>query len=69
RKRQKVNPYFLPVQSAKKVRQSPPFFGEKATQHQGWADFCAAKSHLASPDQPSAYVSKSSGCFLTLTKL
>jgi hypothetical protein len=28
----------LPVQSAKKSRQSPPFFGEKATQHQGHAD-------------------------------
>jgi hypothetical protein len=39
RKRQKVKPYFLPVQSAKKSRQSPPFFGKKATQHQGWADF------------------------------
>jgi hypothetical protein len=59
----------LPVQSAKKSRQSPPFFGEKATQHQGWADFCAAKSHLTSPEQPSAYLSKSSGYFLTLTYL
>jgi hypothetical protein len=37
--RQKVKPYFLPVQSAKKVRRSLPFFEEKATQHQGHADF------------------------------
>jgi hypothetical protein len=29
RKRQKVKTYFLPVQSAKKVRQSLPFFGER----------------------------------------
>jgi hypothetical protein len=39
RERQKVKPYFLPVQSAKKSRQSQPFFGEKATQHQGRANF------------------------------
>jgi hypothetical protein len=38
-KRQKVKTYFLPVQSAKKVRRSLPFFGEKATQHQSRADF------------------------------
>jgi hypothetical protein len=30
--RQKVKTYFLPVQLAKKDRQSLPFFGEKATQ-------------------------------------
>jgi hypothetical protein len=41
--RQKVKPYFLPVQSAKKNRRSLSFFGEKATQHQGWAGFCAVK--------------------------
>jgi hypothetical protein len=36
--RQKVKPYFLPVQSAKKNRRSLPFFEEKATQHQGHAN-------------------------------
>jgi hypothetical protein len=37
--RQKVKPYFLPVQSAKKNRQSLSFFGVRATQTQGRAGF------------------------------
>jgi hypothetical protein len=35
RRRQKMKPYFLPVQTAKKDRQSLPFFGEKAREPQG----------------------------------
>jgi hypothetical protein len=33
RSRQKVKTYFLPVQTAKKDRQSLPFFGEKVGGH------------------------------------
>jgi hypothetical protein len=48
-----------PVRLAKKSRQSLPFFGEKATQRRGRADFCAAKPHLVSLDQPSAILRSS----------
>jgi hypothetical protein len=71
RERQKVNPYFLPVQSAKKVRQSLPFFGKKTTQHQGRANLLLFFSWLegkATCLQTQTYLSKSSGCFLTLAK-
>jgi hypothetical protein len=37
--RQKVRTHFLPVQSAKKSRQSLPFFGVKATKTPGRAGF------------------------------
>jgi hypothetical protein len=70
RERQKVKPYFLPVQSVKKVRQSLLFFGGKATQHQGRAKFSLFFSWFegeATCLQTQTYLSKSSGCFLTLT--
>jgi hypothetical protein len=71
RRRQKVKPYFLPVQSAKKNRQSLPFFEEKATQHQGRANLLLFFSWLegeATSLQTQTYLSKSSGYFLTLPK-
>jgi hypothetical protein len=61
----------LPVQSAKKVRQSLPFFGKKATQHQGRANlslFFSWREGEATGLQTQTYLPKSSGCFLTLTK-
>jgi hypothetical protein len=39
RSRQKINPYFLPVQTAKKDRQSPPFLEGKAIEPQGRGGF------------------------------
>jgi hypothetical protein len=41
-----VKPYFLPVQSAKKMRQSLTFFGEKATQPQVRAGFAQQNAAL-----------------------
>jgi hypothetical protein len=67
RRRQKVKPYFLPVQSAKKNRRSLPFFEKKATQHQGKADaslfFHGLKARLPA-FKPQTY---RSGYSLTLT--
>jgi hypothetical protein len=51
------------------VRQSLPFFGEKATQHQGRANLLLFFSWLegeATCLQTQTYLSKSSGYFLTL---
>ncbi|MDR2625629.1 MAG: hypothetical protein LBC37_04790 [Zoogloeaceae bacterium] len=48
--------YFLPIQSAKKDRQSLPFFGVKATKPQGRAGFALGfnglKAELALPSNP-----------------